>query len=58
MATVMEIRKEGSLWVGDLVFNAQEKWEGWQWARTLKALKENASQTFEGRMKRCAEKDR
>lgn len=45
----LEVRKDGNLFIGDLVFTDNTVWMAWQVFRTLKALKQNTRATlFEG----------
>ena len=45
---VMEVRKDGNRWVGDLYFSDGVVWGYWQIAKTLTRLTDNAAATFEG----------
>ena len=44
----LEVLKEGSRFIGDLIWTGGEKWLGWQSFKTLKRLKSNARCTFDG----------
>ena len=44
----LEVRKEGNRFIGDLVISDGDMWMGWQVARTLKALTQNARAVFDG----------
>ena len=44
----VEVRKDGSKFVGDLIWSDGKRWNGWQVFRTMKALTENARATFQG----------
>lgn len=44
----LEVRKDGSKFIGDLVFSDGITWPAWQISRTLTRLKQNAEFTFDG----------
>ena len=44
----LEVRKEGSRFIGDLVWSDGSAWMAWQSWRTLKRLVKNARCTFDG----------
>ena len=48
----LEIRKDGSKYIGDLIWSDGKRWNGWQVFKTIKALTENARCTFGGPMVR------
>ncbi len=44
----VDVRKDGRLFIGDLIWSDGSKWLGWQVFKTLKALTSNARCTFDG----------
>ena len=44
----LEVSKEGSKFMGTLVFSNGDRWPAWQVSRTLKRLTQNARCTFDG----------
>lgn len=44
----LEVRKDRSRFIGDLVWSDGKVWKAWQVFKTLTALKTNARCTFDG----------
>ncbi len=54
-ATRLEVRKDGRLFIGDLVWSDGDKWMAWQTSRTLKNLVASARCTFDGPIHRISD---
>ncbi len=48
--TRLEIRKDGDIFVGDLVFDDGSKWVTWSSGLTFKSLRQGIHCTFDGRI--------
>ena len=50
----LDVRKDGSRFIGDLIWSDGSVWSAWQVSRTLTNLKLNARATFDGEIVRVA----
>lgn len=57
IAVRVDVRKDGRLWIGDLVWSDGKRWPAWQVHKTFSALTASARCTFAGEIVRTREKD-